>query len=451
MQEEEIWDGDPNTMPETYIDESKDAPEGFDGVPLITSNRTFGVELEMFGGKEKPVQTFCREKGHIFDRDGSIRDTTGQGICREVASKIFTGMQGAKELLELTEACKSAGFACNYSTGTHVHLDAKDYYNKDTFKTFKLSELSKINGTHDVIIVETPLFNAMRRSMSLDRIMNRYVTEGFLSARGKGIHTTHYTMEDGKTSNICIVPCTYLGNRYLLMVRLSSLQDQLNIKPSKIARGDQNLILTDESTTLSMDKYGREYATLSVGKVLIFGKESNKRWEDLKTLFAFYTFFDDVLFGMLPPSRKNSVYCRPLSENYLLSQVIKTNNQVDIEKIWYGSDDIGDIQHMKEERKHNSRRSAINLHSIFGDHNTLEIRSHHGTLNGQSLLGWIALHQRIMDSIKENRFDWDTIRSIKKTKGIQAKLGYMFSLIGASEELQAFVKSRLQTYSKIIL
>lgn len=446
---DDVWNGDTNRMPKKYIDESKDTPKEFDGTPFV-SDRTFGVELEMFEGDDKTMKAFCNANGHGYESDGSIRDNNGNHGGREIVSKVFSGKKGAVELLALTDKAKELGYKCNYSTGTHIHLGAKDFYTADSFKQHKISELSKL-GNNDILLVETLLLNKMKRSLRLETIVNRYFVDGFLSFTQKGTFMSSYVMEDGKTSYVTIVPCTYLGNRYLILCRVSTLQEQMGLKPQAVANGRQMLKITDVTTNISRDNYGKEFATLGVGKISVFSKASNSLWHDLKTLFAFYVYFDDVFFGMLPPSRKNSIYSVPLRENYLLSHVMKCENQSDIEKVWYGSNDLERIEDMKEERKHISRRSAINLHSIFNRHCTLEVRSHHGTTNGQSILGWVALHQRVMDSIKARLFTAGDIGQFPKKLSLSEKAHVMCEILGIDGELLNFVKNRLQIHSNIKL
>lgn len=446
----EEWDGDNNSIPLTYIDESKDTPKDFDGVPLIISDRTFGVELEMFGGKKGNLHEFCAINGHRLENDGSIRDNKGNHGGTEAITKVLTGVKGAKDLIGLTEMSKKEGYKCNYSTGTHIHLGASDFYTKDTFKQQKLNDINKKKG-EDILLVESLLLSKMRKSLNMDTIINRYLVEGYLKVIGSGTYTSNYVMEDGKTSYITIVPCTYLGNRYYILCRLSTIQEQMGLKPQSLYNGRQVLKITDTTTNVSRDEYGSEYATLGVGKVVVFTKERNNLWSDLKTLFAFYTYFDEVFFAMLPPSRKNSMYCVPLTDNYLLSQVLKINDEIGLEKLWFGNPDIESIENMKNERKHISRRSAINLHSIFNIHRTLEVRSHHGTLNGHSILAWVALHQLVMDSIKSRKFDWTIFTQMKSKLSISEKTQNMCALLGVEGELLKFVKNRLQVHSNITL
>ncbi|MEW3709434.1 hypothetical protein QOZ51_30210, partial [Pseudomonas aeruginosa] len=62
--------------------DSTDAPKGV--VAEITSSRTFGVELEVFGGDIDEMRQFAVENNHNYTHDGSIKNTKGNNEgCEE--------------------------------------------------------------------------------------------------------------------------------------------------------------------------------------------------------------------------------------------------------------------------------------------------------------------------------------------------------------------------------
>jgi hypothetical protein len=441
---------DPNMIRE--IDDTKDIPEKFEALPLLKSTRSFGVELEMFGGNNEKLQEYSAQKNHRYDRDGSI---VGSHAC-EIASKVFQGKTGGQELLDLTQVSIKNGFKTNFSCGTHVHLGAKDFFSTETFKESNFAKLPSRNE-NIIMLVELPLLVQMRKSLNENTIITDFVQEASLNYKRGAGWFTNYTMYDGRTSNVCVVPCVYMGVEYLILMRVSTLE-RLKCKPNEVLHGNARLELGDKFTELRKADNYHSVATLAIDRVVPFYKPSNKVWEKLKSLFAVYSYFDELLFCMLPPRRRNSAYCKPLRETYALSDVLDCNSQENIERTWYKENSAKGVayaktQHGTIDSKYNSRYHSVNIHSLFYRHGTLEIRMHHGTTNGNSILAWVVLHQRIMDMVADGKLTWDLISNLDRRASRQKK-AYMFKkllLLDKEPELLRFVSHRLKLYSNIIL
>lgn len=162
-----------------------------------------------------------------------------------------------------------------------------------------------------------------------------------------------------------------------------------------------------------------------------------------------YHLYDPLFFAMLPKERANSRYCKPLSQSYSAYDIGNCRSQQDIERLWYKKIDYRDIRQAKGEHYEPSRYHAVNLHAMFYKYGTVEIRSHHGTLDPTSILLWTALHQTIIERVKSGHFGWyqpdrnpapqkieDLISSLVKSAGIK------------DTPLEEFIRFRVKKYSK---
>lgn len=434
------------------IDDSKDVPDNFDALPLIKSKRTFGVELEMFGGDVQAMSAYCAEHGHTYTRDGSI---VGNNAC-EIASKVFTGQEGARQFLDMCAYAQKAGFKTNFSCGTHVHFGAKDFFSNEMFKPTTMAKMPN-SRDNTVVLIELPLLTQMRKCMNDDTIANEFIQEAGLNFKQGQGWFTNYRMYDGRTSNICAVNAVYAGRTYLIVLRVSTLE-RLKCKPYDVLQGNVVLEIGEEFTELRRTDHYKSVATIAIDRIVPFTKPANRVWERLKSLFATYSYFDELLFCMLPARRRNSEYCKPLRETYALTDVLNCDSQDHIERTWYKASTTKEVMRAKLEHgnlhsRYNSRYHSVNIHSLFHRYGTLEIRMHHGTINGHSVLAWTALHQRIMDRIADGSLNWETIAGLDRRASRQKK-AYMFKKLFALDkepELLRFVAHRLKHYSNIIL
>ena len=112
--------------------------------------QTYGIEIESFGLTEDELKTAIesveglsyaghfgyhgsrrlglrsKENGthHIWasERDGSLTNTAGRGMCHEVVTPLLYGKDGLKTASKVMKAMSRAGAKVNKSCGTHVTL-----------------------------------------------------------------------------------------------------------------------------------------------------------------------------------------------------------------------------------------------------------------------------------------------------------------------------------------
>lgn len=437
------------------IDDTKDIPTDIDSTKLITSNRSFGVELEMILGNENKLIQYCQDVGHNVHNDGSIR---GDNPI-EVATQVLKGEDGAKQLVELMDNAKKYGYKTNYSCGTHVHLGAKDFYSKSNY--FSTCELKDMKINNENIFIELPLLKQMERVFNLEQL-NAFLTEGLLQNSVRdGINNGwlgNYTMYDGRTSNLCIIPVIYMGTYMNMLIRVSTL-DRLKIKHNHIMQGNSQLHLSSE-TVEGRNYRGQHMAEIDISKTVLFSRKKTDEWKKLRALFGVYSYFDDLFFAMLPSLRKKSSYCQPLSNTYSFEDISKVKSQESLEKLWYKEQKLANVARAKRQRgslngDFNTRYHSLNIHALFYEmgYNTIEIRTHHGTTNAHSILAWVALHQLILDTVIEKSDIYYEIESANINNSIEEKAQILFKTFGIKKDsdLYKFIQNRLAIYSNINL
>lgn len=109
--------------------------------------------------------------------------------------------------------------------------------------------------------------------------------------------------------------------------------------------------------------------------------------EEVKRFVRFYLVVEDLLFDMLPESRRDNRYCHPLSQFRSLSDFQVTDH---LDKIVYKNTSLAGVTSQKKEHSYGERYLAINLHSFFY-RGTLEFRLHSGSVNYIKIRNWINI------------------------------------------------------------
>jgi hypothetical protein len=120
----------------------------------------------------------------------------------------------------------------------------------------------------------------------------------------------------------------------------------------------------------------------------------------LRNLWALYLAFEDVLFSLLPPSRRGNRYCLALRRYFHAQEILESPTRERLEEIWYRARDSEEVSKLKVIKSHSSRYIGLNLHSLFHA-NHAEIRYHSGTTDPEKILQWVNLHALLFDKAKE--------------------------------------------------
>lgn len=100
---------------------------------VITSKRTFGVELEMFSHSSSRDLRNTISDDYGLTHDGSICPTNGENAI-ELVSPILKGKAGEESLRKVVKKVNDLEYEVNNSCGFHVHLGASDFLPKKEFK-----------------------------------------------------------------------------------------------------------------------------------------------------------------------------------------------------------------------------------------------------------------------------------------------------------------------------
>lgn len=427
-----------------FFDDETDIPKGLKAD--ITSERTFGVELEIYDVNISKITEYAVENGHRYGHDGSIHNERDNNDgCVELMTGILSGKEGVKSLVALMEKSKKLGAKFNGTCGTHVHLGGGDFFDKTEFKLGGLKDIQVGGQTN--ILFEKKLLTLMLESFgNFGQVVHRVI--GDISYSLGKEYTNEYRMSTGKFSRYCVVPVDYFNELHYFVIRESTLT-KMGLSQKQMWKG--------EHLTISNKTHKKNILPQDV--VLVYKEETDK-FKKLKKLFYFYTIFNNVLFSMLPKERRSNNFCKKLSSSYSIKDIQGCNSQGELEKVWYQKETYGEVERDKQSslqgssgdsrnRDSSVRYHSINFHSLYYKHGTVEIRMHHGTLNPDSLLLWIQLHQKIMDSVSNNTVI-DTAIS-KCAKGYDDVFEGGKLLIEAlnikGTELETFIKHRIKKYN----
>lgn len=399
---------------------------------MITSKRTFGVELEMgqHGGqsdamletKHRKLLEKAKELGWNVGSDISIKDFA---LPVEARSPILCGEEGENNFREFTKYVNKLGFDVNDTCGTHVHFGGSDFVNRTHLKEVSLEEYvtNEIHQGYNPGIV----FDVDAYKTIIENTEESFIAELIIQANN------NEQFEIGVPIGNRLVSKIVCAQLYLPELGMNA---KLVIKASKLRK------LIGEDNEYDILTLGKE---IDIEELIFMSRPIKDNYVKLQRLFMFYTVFDSVLFKMLPKSRQiNNRFCKPLSTSYSFGKIRGTRNMGEIEKLWYGSNKLEEIVSMKQQNKHESRRHSVNLHSLLGGIGTIEVRMHHGSLDADELVNWIELHQFIIDQISKGNVSVAMIERAASVQDIDTKVSYMIESIALPKNLQDYIRKQIK-------
>lgn len=432
---------------------------------IITSPRLFGVELEMVHkdaqNLAKLSQTLDKKIG--VTRDGSIQG--GHGL--EIQTPILKGKTGENTILDILSKVKDSKMVVNNTCGTHCHLDAKDFI-PETYKECR-SYTGKVDGEMDLYA----WFHCQENEF--DRQVSDYIPQGQWYRINGVEYDEKYTQ-----------PMISLDERGGLCesksfgykaddIEYALVQFNHNFGiPFDRTGGKIRFRGVKKNTFLIMVEDDHILPTRDVNYRIMLGTEidpkgkfrglyhksvfTSKHIRNLKALTAFYLTYDDVFLSMLPTTRRDNTFCKPIKSRYTLRDILGIQSQGDFDKMWFrhegdprgtnGGRDNKEYADRKLDPHDSSRYVGVNFHSLLSRNGTLEIRYHSGTLDSQKILYWVALHQRIMDLASSGGLDIKLIEKSHNKIRFEEKLKDFFSILKLPSNLQTYVEGRINTYNK---
>lgn len=166
----------------------------------------------------------------------------------------------------------------------------------------------------------------------------------------------------------------------------------------------------------------------------------------LKDLWKAHLIFEDVVFSLLPFSRRLNRFCRPMRDYFKVSEIEMIETMFDAEKLWYKQQDADSIRSEKQHHHHASRYFGVNLHSLFAD-NHLELRHHSGTAKAKKVLEWANLHALIMDAAQAGKFTHTLLAEAQATTSIKDKTSMLFDAISLGNAQRQYFYQRQSGFS----
>lgn len=172
--------------------------------------------------------------------------------------------------------------------------------------------------------------------------------------------------------------------------------------------------------------------------VHIGGIPADKLWAVINTAMA----VEDVLFAMLPESRKRNRYSAKMKGGKVKQLLHPTT---DIEAWWYDTTDEARLRALKGEKYNGVRYVGVNLHSYYR-RGTVEFRYHSGTMNAEKVRNWVRIiHHLVQYAL--TRYDNEQVWAmVLDADHPAAKAAKWASWFGFPPDLVAYMKARIAKF-----
>jgi len=434
---------------------------------IIKSPRTFGVELEMVNPLLGSIEALNTEldESFGFEHDGSI---DGPNPI-EVVTPILGGKAGEDALKNTLKKVNDLDFEVNNSCGLHIHLGGENFVNNVNIKYCELQEKDKHGVveaySHNRVLVSKKLVLEIHNNTNLSKktILNTL----YQWFKGRGIHIGKQSLRyfpfnaDLKYNIYCSNYVNKAGLKYFYLAYPNKTELRESRKKAReISSGVEKIrseISTyDEFYEVLVDKYGttNEVDLFSLkfmpeidDYLMAYKKDIN--FENTKTLLYLHSAFQDFFYAMIPEERRNGYrHCKSIAMDIAPRDIEYVENANELEELWYKSSSITEIENRKTGTKYDgSRYHGLNLHSLFAQNKTVEIRYHAGTLDINSILHWIAFHQHILDSIVSGNISIERLTEGAYLYGLSSKMDFLLKVLNLPKPLENYVIARINHFS----
>lgn len=123
---------------------------------------------------------------------------------------------------------------------------------------------------------------------------------------------------------------------------------------------------------------------------------------ELRNLVLLYAKLEDALFALCASHRRNGDYSRLCARKYLNSSDPREFRKKLVESMYHcehyeNSDRGSHLREAKNHKYHDSRYSALNLHSYFF-RGTVEFRHHEGTIDPTTIINWALVCAHVVEA-----------------------------------------------------
>lgn len=165
----------------------------------------------------------------------------------------------------------------------------------------------------------------------------------------------------------------------------------------------------------------------------------------LSRLLKLYYATEDILYGMLPPSRWHNKYCLQLRSQYTWKD-FRAGKLDLLQQHWYKTKSKREISRRSGGKYDNTRYAGVNIHSVFY-RGTLELRQHSGTLSPEKILHWVNLNMLYCD-VSANTQSGKLARRLLIMPISRKKIKlFCRTILAGHPKLQNYLKNRLKVFA----
>lgn len=218
---------------------------------------------------------------------------------------------------------------------------------------------------------------------------------------------------------------------------------ELNTPP---ASGDALEKIVKKSCEV-LRKYGYQGTEKCGVHIHIDSRDIKNKPTKIANLAKTYLAIEDMIFSILPPSRWDNHYCRGITHDFLIQNVInKPIKNEDLTKKWYNRDKRITMQEIETGKGRHDRYHGLNISAMFSNRGTLELRYHSGTTSASKILNWIALNLRLFNyAIRD--YKEEEMKALFDMETGQEKFELFCKVFKLSPELKEYMRLRASLFN----
>lgn len=428
---------------EVYHEESEEQEERL-GVGLNTTTKKYqsqevGKIIKDFRGFSAEIECYDTSGKVNNIRDNIARSFGGTGLTHdqslnqngiELQTPILAGKAGEVYLHNLVDMLKGQGCTIDKKAGLHIHLDGNGFSIHSLFTPQELLTIQAgffFDLENKGAITKGDVSARLVQLREFVRQPNDELWATYPSGQLSGVSDVLHAKYPNRAKERKLVDIKYLKNRSRFEKSIPKIKNLIKEIEQRLGKDQREAY-----------------------QVFMSNLTSEKLLPKIKNLFTAYYFADDFLMQVIPHSRRNSKYCRPLWKEFNIHAIDNLTNMIEFEKMWYLMDDLNKISSKKADPKDTSRRHGANFHILMCEGH-FEIRYHSGTLNANKILRWVELHQAIMKLAERSAESFVAIRlALEDMRFIQSlalRRKVFYNMLGLSVEARAYWEDRARKFT----
>lgn len=347
-----------------------------------TIKRTVGVEIECIMQDDYSHSTIEHSFYGVQVGGDGSIDGNGDGI--EVKTPPLAGAEAEACIQNVCAVLNDYDARVNTSTGMHVHVDAREVSINKCVRWYDGGS-STLRDGEKVYYIHRAAFT------------NGYNEDAEIFADVVNLIETSHTVEAVGAH----------GNGYVLETH-SAISTRL---PRSAATGEY--VIPDDKQ--------REYYVFAVNTKHALGIRHR-----LYNAMRFFSAVDPILRSLVPSSRRHNTYCQPFEK------IARSGGRCP--------------STLKELLEGVSQRyCGINLKAL-DSHGTIECRYHGGTVNGDKIVHWARLFERIVDTALSGAAEHEADALAEVVNG-KNRLDMLLALLALPESTEKYLKERHSAFT----